>query len=43
MTDAKDAIIRVIAIGRRALKEFLGGLMGTPNYYRRFSRPDYPQ
>jgi hypothetical protein len=43
MTDAKDAIIRVIASGRRALKEFFGGLMGIPNYCLWFSRPDYPQ
>jgi hypothetical protein len=43
MTEAKDAIIRVIASGRRALKEFFGGLMGTPNYYRWFSRADCPQ
>jgi hypothetical protein len=32
IADAKEAMIKVIANGSRALKVFFGGLMDTPNY-----------
>ena len=31
IADTKEAIIKVTANGKRALKVFFGGLMGTPN------------